>query len=60
MKQDMKNKDFQIKKLEDTVHGLDIRIKEKDIRNKNLQDKVLFYGFYLEKITQKSNLCSFL
>lgn len=39
-KQEMKSKDFQVKKLEDTIHGLDIRIKEKDIRNKNLQDKI--------------------
>ena len=36
----MKSKDFQIKKLEDTVQGLDIKIKEKDMKNKNLQDKV--------------------
>lgn len=41
----MKNKDFQVKRLEDTIHGLDIRIKEKDIRNKNLQDKVFFMVF---------------
>lgn len=36
----MKNKDFQIKKLEDTIQGLDIKIKEKDMKNRNLQDKV--------------------
>ncbi|CAN4097012.1 unnamed protein product [Withania somnifera] len=39
-KQDMKNKDFQMKKMEDTVHGLDIKLKEKDMKNKNLQDKI--------------------
>ncbi|KAJ8527769.1 hypothetical protein K7X08_015220 [Anisodus acutangulus] len=39
-KQDMKNKDFQMKKMEDTVHGLDIKLKEKDLKNKNLQDKI--------------------
>ncbi|KAL3508900.1 hypothetical protein ACH5RR_028301 [Cinchona calisaya] len=38
-KQEIKNKDIQIKKLEDTVQGLDIKIKEKDMKNKNLQDK---------------------
>ncbi|XP_071907268.1 kinesin-like protein KIN-14Q isoform X2 [Coffea arabica] len=40
IKQEMKSKDFQIKKLEDTVQGLDIKIKEKDMKNKNLQDKI--------------------
>ncbi|CAK9151811.1 unnamed protein product [Ilex paraguariensis] len=40
VKQDMKSKDFQFKKMEDTIHGLDTRIKEKDLRNKNLQDKI--------------------
>ncbi|XP_060209442.1 kinesin-like protein KIN-14Q [Lycium barbarum] len=39
-KQDMKNKDFQMKKMEDTVHGLDIKLKEKDMKNKNLQEKI--------------------
>lgn len=36
----MKNKDFHMKKMEDTIHGLDIKLKEKDMKNKNLQDKV--------------------
>lgn len=36
----MKNKDFYMKKMEDTIHGLDIKLKEKDMKNKNLQDKV--------------------
>ncbi|XP_009614591.1 kinesin-like protein KIN-14Q isoform X3 [Nicotiana tomentosiformis] len=39
-KQDMKNKDFHMKKMEDTIHGLDIKLKEKDMKNKNLQDKI--------------------
>ncbi|XP_021886817.1 kinesin-like protein KIN-14Q isoform X2 [Carica papaya] len=39
-KQDMKIKDVQIKKMEDTVHGLELKIKERDLKNKNLQDKV--------------------
>ncbi|XP_019235363.1 PREDICTED: kinesin-like protein KIN-14Q isoform X2 [Nicotiana attenuata] len=39
-KQDMKNKDFQMKKMEDTIHGLDAKLKEKDMKNKNLQDKI--------------------
>ncbi|KAK4374008.1 hypothetical protein RND71_004685 [Anisodus tanguticus] len=39
-KQDMKNKDFQMKKMEDTVHGLDIKLKKKDMKNENLLDKI--------------------
>ncbi|PWA47051.1 kinesin motor domain-containing protein [Artemisia annua] len=39
-KQEMKNKDLQIKKLEDNFHGLDMKLKEKELKNKNLQDKV--------------------
>ncbi|KAL3508907.1 hypothetical protein ACH5RR_028308 [Cinchona calisaya] len=39
-KQEMKNKDIQIKKLEDTVQGLEIKIKERDMKNKNMQDKI--------------------
>lgn len=42
----MKNKDFQMKKMEDTVHGLDIKLKEKDMKNKSLQDKVLNSNFF--------------
>ncbi|XP_020540493.1 kinesin-like protein KIN-14Q isoform X2 [Jatropha curcas] len=39
-KQDLKTKDIQMKKMEETIHGLDLKIKEKDLRNKNLQEKV--------------------
>lgn len=31
---------MQIKKLEDTIHVLDLKVKERDLKNKNLQDKV--------------------
>lgn len=36
----MKSKDLQIRKMEETIHGLDLKMKEKDQKNKNLQDKV--------------------
>ena len=36
----MKSKDLQIRKMEETMHGLDLKMKEKDQKNKNLQDKV--------------------
>ncbi|XP_022717521.1 kinesin-like protein KIN-14Q [Durio zibethinus] len=39
-KQDMKIKDLQIRKIEETIHGLDLKVKDKDLKNKNLQDKV--------------------
>ncbi|KAI3803622.1 hypothetical protein L1987_31779 [Smallanthus sonchifolius] len=39
-KHEMKNKDLQIKKMEDSFHGLDIKLKEKELKNKILQDKV--------------------
>ncbi|KAJ6332750.1 hypothetical protein OIU77_008744 [Salix suchowensis] len=39
-KQDLKSKDVQIKKLEDTINGLDLKTKEKDFKYKILQDKV--------------------
>ncbi|XP_054812226.1 kinesin-like protein KIN-14Q isoform X1 [Prosopis cineraria] len=39
-KQEMKIKDLQIKKMEETIHGLDSKIKERDIKTKSLQDKV--------------------
>ncbi|KAK8648193.1 hypothetical protein V6N13_128954 [Hibiscus sabdariffa] len=39
-KQDMKIKDVQIRKMEDTIHGLDLKIKDKDLKNKNLHEKV--------------------
>ncbi|XP_047342470.1 kinesin-like protein KIN-14Q isoform X2 [Impatiens glandulifera] len=39
-KLDIKTKEFQIKKLEDTIHGFDAKLKEKDLKNKSLQEKV--------------------
>ncbi|KAK1416632.1 hypothetical protein QVD17_25747 [Tagetes erecta] len=39
-KHEMKNKDLQIKKMEDTFHGLDMKLKEKELKNKILQEKV--------------------
>ncbi|XP_027342983.1 kinesin-like protein KIN-14Q [Abrus precatorius] len=39
-KQEVKLKDFQIKKMEETIHGLESKMKERDNKNKNLQDKV--------------------
>jgi hypothetical protein len=41
-KQDLKSKDVQIKKLEDTINGLDLKTKEKDFKYKILQDKVVY------------------
>ncbi|KAL6555514.1 hypothetical protein OROHE_007186 [Orobanche hederae] len=43
--QDLKSKDFQIKKLEDANYGLEVKMKEKDVKNRNLQDKVGKPGF---------------
>lgn len=40
MKQDIKNRDNQIKKMEETIHNLEVKSKAKDLINKNLQDKV--------------------
>ena len=37
----MKIKDLQIRKMEETVQGLELKMKDKDLKNKNLQDKVL-------------------
>ncbi|XP_061371517.1 kinesin-like protein KIN-14Q [Gastrolobium bilobum] len=39
-KHEVKLKDFQIKKMEETIHGLESKMKERDNKNKNLQDKV--------------------
>ncbi|KAL4588880.1 hypothetical protein LXL04_001778 [Taraxacum kok-saghyz] len=39
-KHEMKNKDLQIKKMEDYFNGLDMKLKEKESKNKNLQDKI--------------------
>lgn len=39
-KHDMKSKDLQIKKMEETIYCQDAKIKERDLKNKNLQEKV--------------------
>ncbi|KAK3000639.1 hypothetical protein RJ639_020766 [Escallonia herrerae] len=39
-RQDMKSKDVQIKRMDDSINGLDMKMKEKDLRNKNLQEKI--------------------
>lgn len=43
----MKSKDLQIRKMEETMHGLDLKMKEKDQKNKNLQDKVKGFSHLL-------------
>ncbi|KAG8386512.1 hypothetical protein BUALT_Bualt03G0156200 [Buddleja alternifolia] len=40
LRQDLKSKDFQVKKLEDTNYALEVKIKDKDMKNRNLQDKI--------------------
>ncbi len=47
-KQDVKSKDVHIKKMEETIHGLDLKIKERDLKTKNLQDKVFVYEIVSE------------
>lgn len=46
-KQDGKNKDVQIKSMEETIQSLEMKNRAKDLINKTLQDKVysLFYLF---------------
>ncbi|CAN7040719.1 hypothetical protein IGI04_006169 [Brassica rapa subsp. trilocularis] len=39
-KQDMKVKDEQMRKMEETMFGLEAKVKERDIKNKTLQKKV--------------------
>ncbi|KMS98078.1 hypothetical protein BVRB_4g095910 [Beta vulgaris subsp. vulgaris] len=39
-RQEAKLKDLQIKKMEETIHNLEIKVKEKDQKNKNLQEKL--------------------
>ncbi|XP_028761057.1 kinesin-like protein KIN-14Q isoform X2 [Neltuma alba] len=39
-KQEVKMKDLQIKKMEETIHGLDSKIKERDTRTKIMQEKI--------------------
>ncbi|KAH7861473.1 hypothetical protein Vadar_026670 [Vaccinium darrowii] len=40
-KLDVKSKDVQIKKMENTIYGLDVKMKDRDLKNKLLQDKLL-------------------
>ncbi|KAL5184381.1 Kinesin-like protein KIN-14Q [Glycine soja] len=42
VKQEVRLKDLQIKKLEETIHGLESKMKERDSKNKNLQEKVSY------------------
>ncbi|KAL5736762.1 hypothetical protein ACOSP7_031242 [Xanthoceras sorbifolium] len=39
-KQDLKSKDLQSKNMEETIYGLDSKIKDRDLKIKTLQDKV--------------------
>lgn len=36
----MKTKDVQVRKLEDTNYGLEVKIKDRDVKTRNLQEKV--------------------
>lgn len=47
IKQDNRNKDCQIKKMEETVHSLDSKNKIKEQINKSLQEKVWNTNFHL-------------
>ncbi|XP_051151958.1 kinesin-like protein KIN-14Q isoform X2 [Andrographis paniculata] len=40
LRQDLKSKEFQVKKLEDTNYGLEVKIKERDAKTRNLQEKI--------------------
>lgn len=40
----MKGKDEQIRKMEEMMYGLEAKIKERDTKNKTLQDKVNKYS----------------
>ncbi|KAL0443659.1 UNVERIFIED_CONTAM: Kinesin-like protein KIN-14Q [Sesamum latifolium] len=40
LRQDLKSKEFQVKKLEDTNYGLEVKIKERDMKHRNMQDKI--------------------
>ena len=37
-----------MKKMEETIHGLELKVKEKDLKNKNLQDKVVHLKWSFE------------
>ncbi|XP_058098316.1 kinesin-like protein KIN-14Q isoform X2 [Magnolia sinica] len=39
-KQDIKSKDMHIKRMEESIYGLELKMKARDMSNKNLQDKV--------------------
>lgn len=54
-KQDVKSKDLQIRKMEETIHGLDSKMKEKDQKNKTLQDKVDEFFTYTEFLVTKTS-----
>ncbi|KAL6568936.1 Kinesin-like protein KIN-14R [Orobanche hederae] len=43
LRQDLKSKDFQVKKLEDANYGLEVKMKEKDVKNINLQNKIRLF-----------------
>ncbi|CAH2068556.1 unnamed protein product, partial [Thlaspi arvense] len=55
-KLDLKGKDVQLKKMEDTIHGLDVKMKEKDLKNKNLQDKKLARQHVESKLGEQQQL----
>lgn len=40
----MKVKDEQMRKMEETMFGLEAKVKERDIKNKTLQEKVKQYS----------------
>ncbi|KHN28807.1 Kinesin-4, partial [Glycine soja] len=46
VKQEVRLKDLQIKKLEETIHGLESKMKERDSKNKNLQEKNAISNFF--------------
>lgn len=55
-------KDLHIKKMEETIHNLETKVKEKDQKNKNLQEKVCFLSVELTSPLYyvKSNMKSIL
>ncbi|XP_073039673.1 kinesin-like protein KIN-14Q [Primulina eburnea] len=40
LRQELKSKDLQVKKMEDINHGLEVKMKDKDMKNKILQEKI--------------------
>ncbi|KAG5007196.1 hypothetical protein JHK85_025738 [Glycine max] len=62
VKQEVKLKDLQMKKLEETIHGLESKMKERDNKNKNLQEKSSFPevdGFSWTSLANVSSLSIF-